>query len=132
MPRTMTISRSSRCCLPPAMKKSLDSRDCWPSVFERFSRSGASEPIGNPEESDPLAREQPWLAGLYAASVRGRLGKFGTYGTVGILPSSVLNPPPVQNSLESPGLVYIIGYTATLPPLFEFPTFGSRFTRHVE
>jgi len=86
----------------------------------------------NPEESDPLAREQPWLAGLYAASVRGRLGKFGTYGTVGILPSSVLNPPPVQNSLESPGLVYIIGYTATLPPLFEFPTFGSRFTRHVE
>ncbi len=26
----------------------------------------------NPEESDPLAREQPWLAGLYAASVRGR------------------------------------------------------------
>ena len=35
----------------------------------------------NPEESDPLAREQPWLAGLYAASVRGRLGKFGTYGT---------------------------------------------------
>src|SRR5439155_5887260 len=32
---------------------------------------------------------------------------------VGILPSSVLNPPPVQNSLESPGLVYIIGHTAT-------------------
>src|SRR5438876_396779 len=28
------------------------------------------------------------------------------------LPSSVLNPPPVQNSLESPGLVYIIGHTA--------------------
>src|SRR5439155_1504055 len=28
------------------------------------------------------------------------------------LPSSVLNPPPVQNSLESPGLVYIIGHSA--------------------
>src|SRR2546428_4719779 len=28
-----------------------------------------------------------------------------------------------QNSLESPGLVYIIGHTATLPPLFEFATF---------
>ena len=42
------------------------------------------------------------------------------------------NPPvqrpesaAVQNSLESPGLVYIIGHTATLPPLFEFPTFRS-------
>src|SRR5437667_388541 len=31
------------------MKKSLDSRDCWPSVFERFSRSGASEPIAIPK-----------------------------------------------------------------------------------
>jgi len=32
----------------------------------------------NPEESDPLARDQPWLAALYAASVRGRVGRTGT------------------------------------------------------
>src|SRR5947199_980472 len=39
------------------------------------------------------------------------------------LSDSKKREPPVQNSLESPGLVYIIGHTATLPPLFEFPTF---------
>ena len=31
----------------------------------------------NPEESDPLARDQPWLAGLYAASVRSRVANSG-------------------------------------------------------
>ena len=29
-------------------------------------------PESDPEESDPLLRDQPWLAGLYAASVLGR------------------------------------------------------------
>lgn len=29
-------------------------------------------PDSDPEESDPLLRDQPWLAGLYAASVSGR------------------------------------------------------------
>ena len=29
-------------------------------------------PESDPEESDPLSRDQPWLAGLYAASVLGR------------------------------------------------------------
>ena len=31
------------------------------------------EPDSDPEESDPLSRDQPWLAGLYAASVAGRV-----------------------------------------------------------
>ena len=35
----------------------------------------------NPEESDPLVRDEPWLAGLYAASVRGRMGNSGTRPT---------------------------------------------------
>ena len=30
-------------------------------------------PQANPEESDPLLRDEPWLAGLYAASVTGRI-----------------------------------------------------------
>src|SRR3989441_4041542 len=32
----------------------------------------------NPEESDPLVRDETWLAGLYAASVRGRVGHTAT------------------------------------------------------
>jgi len=52
--------------------------------------------------------------------------------SVGGVFSDISSRLAVQNALESPGLVYIIGHTATLPPLFEFPTFGSRFTRHVE
>jgi len=46
-----------------------------------------------------------------------------------------LQPPSgssVQNSLESPGLVYIIGHTATMPPLFEFPTFKSALSTRNE
>lgn len=31
-------------------------------------------PNSNPEEADPLSREQPLLAELYAASVQGRIG----------------------------------------------------------
>ena len=31
------------------------------------------EPDSDPEESDPLSRDQPWLAGLYTASVAGRV-----------------------------------------------------------
>jgi Putative transposase len=30
-------------------------------------------PNSDPEESDPLSRTEPWLAGLYAASVRGKV-----------------------------------------------------------
>jgi hypothetical protein len=30
-------------------------------------------PDSNPEEADPLSRDQPWLARLYAASVSGRV-----------------------------------------------------------
>jgi len=40
-------------------------------IREFFCRRGLG-PDSDPEESDPLARDQPWLAGLYAASVRGR------------------------------------------------------------
>jgi hypothetical protein len=29
-------------------------------------------PDSDPQESDPLLRDQPWLAGLYAASVSGK------------------------------------------------------------
>jgi hypothetical protein len=36
-----------------------------------LQRRGAG-PDGEPEESDPLLRDQPWLAGLYAASVSGK------------------------------------------------------------
>src|SRR3989442_7296184 len=44
----------------------------------RNARSGAVsfiqrfDSVSDPEESDPLLRDQPWLAGLYAASVRGK------------------------------------------------------------
>ena len=34
-------------------------------------------PETDPEESDPLLRDQPWLAGLYAASINGRVA-FGS------------------------------------------------------
>jgi hypothetical protein len=36
-------------------------------------------PESDREESDPLSRDQPWLAGLYAASVLGRTA-FGQCG----------------------------------------------------
>src|SRR5207244_7397632 len=37
-------------------------------------------PDSDPEESDPLARDQPWLAGLYAASVSGTVTNGGNSG----------------------------------------------------
>jgi hypothetical protein len=45
------------------------------SLAERIPKSlhhRGLEPDGDPEECDPLARDQPWLSGLYAASVSGR------------------------------------------------------------
>jgi len=36
-----------------------------------FLRRRGLGPESGPEESDPLSRDQPWLAGLYAASVLG-------------------------------------------------------------
>src|SRR2546427_301178 len=39
------------------------------------------------------------------------------------LPSSVLNPPPVQNSLESPGLVYIMCTLRHCRPCLNFLPF---------
>ena len=38
---------------------------------ELFHRRGL-EPDSDPEESDALCRDQPWLAGLYAAAVSGK------------------------------------------------------------
>jgi Putative transposase len=40
--------------------------------IQGFFRRRGLGPDSDPEESTPLARDQPWLAGLYAASVRGR------------------------------------------------------------
>ena len=37
-----------------------------------MKRRGLSE--GDGEDSDPLLREDPWLAGVLAASVAGRIG----------------------------------------------------------
>jgi hypothetical protein len=45
------------------------------SLAERITKFLCAHGLGpesDPEESDPLARDQPWLAGLYAASVMGR------------------------------------------------------------
>ena len=81
MPRTMTISRSSRCCLPPGDEEIVRLTGLLAQRIRAFLQKRGLGADSNPEESDPLAREQPWLAGVYAASVRGRLGKFGTYGT---------------------------------------------------
>ena len=44
--------------------------------IRKFLHQRGLGPDSDPEESDPLSRDQPWLAGLYAASVRGRI----TYG----------------------------------------------------
>ena len=40
--------------------------------IRKFLRQRGLGPESDPEESDPLLRDQPWLACLYAASVRGR------------------------------------------------------------
>jgi hypothetical protein len=41
-------------------------------IVKLLQRRGLG-PETDPEESDPLLRDQPWLAGLYAASVSGRV-----------------------------------------------------------
>jgi hypothetical protein len=44
----------------------------------RFLKSCGLGPYSRPEESDPLSCDQPWLAGIYAASVLGRVA-FGPH-----------------------------------------------------
>jgi hypothetical protein len=55
-----------------------------PGIREYFSSGAGWGPGSDPEESDPLARDEPWLGKLYAASVSGRAAfgaKAGRYAT---------------------------------------------------
>jgi putative transposase/transposase-like zinc-binding protein len=49
--------------------------------IRKFLQRRGLGPESDPEESDPLVRDQPWLAGLYAGSVLGRSASGGNGGT---------------------------------------------------
>ena len=60
----------NRCCLRTRRCRSGVGVHCQ-ALCQDWPGRGLG-PESDPEESDPLSRDQPWLAGLYAASVSGR------------------------------------------------------------
>jgi hypothetical protein len=62
----------------------------------------------DPDEADPLSRDEPWLAGLYAASVRGRVGSGVNRG--GIRYADQIDPEGME-AFPSPCCATVDGFS---------------------
>ena len=67
-------------------------------------------PEANPEESDPLLRDEPWLAGLYAASVTGRIATGPDAGQRVNRTGDRIDPESLE-ALESPRCASVSGFS---------------------
>jgi hypothetical protein len=67
-------------------------------------------PDSNPEEADPLSRDQPWLARLYAASVSGRVAFGRNAGRRGTRVGDQIDPESMQ-ALASPRCATVAGFS---------------------
>ena len=67
-----TADLSFKCC---SLQEDEEIARLTASLAERISKFLQRRGLGpdsDPEEADPLRRDQPWLAGLYAAAVSGK------------------------------------------------------------
>ena len=67
-------------------------------------------PEADPEESDSLRRDQPWLAGLYAASVSGRVA-FGPNAGQRVTRTGDQIDPESVDALASPRCASVSGFS---------------------
>ena len=67
-------------------------------------------PEAVPEESDPLRRDEPWLAGLYAASVSGRVA-FGPNAGQRVTRAGDQIDPESLDALSSPRCASVSGFS---------------------
>ena len=67
-------------------------------------------PDSDPEESDPLCRDQPWLAGLYAAAVSGRVA-FGPHAGRRVTRIGDQIDPESMDALASPRCASVSGFS---------------------
>jgi len=78
-----------------------------------FLRRRGLGPERDREESDPLSRDQPWLAGLYAASVLGRIAVLKT-GMERVISSALISSPSLDGlggTMVKRGLVMSTGHS---------------------
>ena len=67
-------------------------------------------PEADPEESDSLRRDQPWLAGLYAASIQGRVA-FGPNAGQRVTRTGDQIDPESLEALASPRCASVAGFS---------------------
>ena len=67
-------------------------------------------PDSDPEESDPLSRDQPWLAGLYAAAVSGKVA-FGPNAGRRVTRTGDQIDPESMEALASPRCASVCGFS---------------------
>ena len=67
-------------------------------------------PDSDPEESDPLSRDQPWLAGLYAAAVSGKVA-FGPNAGRRVTRIGDQIDPESMDALASPRCSRVAGFS---------------------
>jgi len=78
-------------------------------IPEFLQRRGLG-PESDPEESDPLSRDQPWLAGLYAASVFGKVA-FGPNAGRRVSRTGDQIDPESIDTLFSPRCATVSGFS---------------------
>jgi hypothetical protein len=76
----------------------------------KFLHQRGLGPDSDPEESDPLARDQPWLAGIYAASVRGRVAHSANSGRHVTNAGDQIDPESMD-ALSSPRCATVDGFS---------------------
>ena len=67
-------------------------------------------PDSDPAESDPLSRDQPWLAGLYAAAVSGKVA-FGPNAGRRVTRTGDQIDPESMEALASPRCASVCGFS---------------------
>jgi hypothetical protein len=78
--------------------------------IRKFLQQHGLGPDSDPEESDPLSRDQPWLAGLYAASVRGRVAYSANSGRHLTRVGDQIDPESME-ALASPRCATMDGFS---------------------
>ena len=106
----MTASRSFSRLLAP---EDEEIARLTASLAERISRlldRRALGPNSDPEESDSLRRDQPWLAGLYAAAVSGKVAYGANAGRLVTRTGDQIDPESMD-ALASPRCARVSGFS---------------------
>ncbi len=79
--------------------------------IRKFLQHRGLHPDSDPEESDPLSRDQAWLlAGIYAASVRGRVARYASSEKRVTNTGDQIDPENI-NALSSPRCASVDGFS---------------------